>query len=120
MYVIYMLRCQDDSLYTGITTDLARRIRQHCGIKKGGAKYTKSHPPVSIAGAWRSDTRQAASQFEYYCKRLTHAQKNKLADNPENWRSFFPAIADQTFIPITILSLKAYLAQTDANSHEVL
>ena len=42
-YYIYVLRCKGDTLYTGITPDLRRRMRQHCGQLAGGAKYTHSH-----------------------------------------------------------------------------
>lgn len=51
MYYTYMLRCQDGSLYTGITTDLNRRFREHSGAGVVGAKYTKSHAPVTIEAA---------------------------------------------------------------------
>ncbi|MGN1085721.1 MAG: GIY-YIG nuclease family protein, partial [Porcipelethomonas sp.] len=51
MYV-YILRCEDNSLYTGITADLEKRIRQHIGLLKGGAKYTRSHPVKYIEAVW--------------------------------------------------------------------
>ena len=48
MYYIYTLRCADGSLYTGITTDVKRRMRQHLGHIKGGAKYNARHRPESL------------------------------------------------------------------------
>ena len=50
MYYVYMLRCEDGSLYTGITTDLARRFEEHRNGK--GAKYTRSRGAVRIEAAW--------------------------------------------------------------------
>jgi putative endonuclease len=45
---LYILKCADNSLYTGIAANIEKRIRQHLGIIKGGAKYTKSHKPISL------------------------------------------------------------------------
>ena len=48
MFYTYLLRCEDHSLYAGITTDPARRFAQHCGKLSGGAKYTAVHRPVRM------------------------------------------------------------------------
>ena len=53
-YYIYVLRCKGDTLYTGITPDLRRRMRQHCGQLAGGAKYTHSHKPEALLRVCRS------------------------------------------------------------------
>ena len=80
MYYIYLLRCRDGSLYTGITTDPARRLRQHKGELPGGAKFTAGRKPVGYAGVWEVyDGRGAASRLENRVKGLTHAQKEALA-----------------------------------------
>ena len=47
-YYIYVLQCAGGTLYTGITPELQKRMRQHCGELAGGAKYTRSHPPPSL------------------------------------------------------------------------
>lgn len=78
MYYVYILRCCDGSLYSGIATDLARRFRQHAGELAGGAKYTATHPPLRFEAAWSAADRAAASKLEYRLKRLTHAQKEQL------------------------------------------
>ena len=52
-HYVYLLHCADGSLYTGMTPDIARRLRQHVERLPGCAKYTRSHP-VSRAIAWRS------------------------------------------------------------------
>lgn len=75
----YILRCHDGSLYTGITTDLARRFAQHTGGKsKAGAKYTASRRPVAYECAFLSPTRSTASRLEVRIKRLTREQKLQL------------------------------------------
>lgn len=74
MYYTYLLRCRDGSLYVGITTDPARRFREHQSGKKG-AKYTRSHPPVGMEAAWVLPDRASASRLEAALKRMTHGEK---------------------------------------------
>ncbi len=77
-YYTYILRCEDGTLYTGITTSISRRFSEH---KRGGsraAKYTRSRKPAEMAAAWVSDSRMLASRLEYRIKRLTRAQKLEL------------------------------------------
>lgn len=76
-YFVYLLRCADDSLYTGITTDVGRRFEEHSG-KPVGAKYTASRAPVRMERVWSCDGRSAASRLEYRIKTLTHTQKERL------------------------------------------
>ena len=56
MPYVYMVRCEDRSLYTGIARDLKRRIQEHYYRKKPGAKYTKSHPVCSLAMVWEAES----------------------------------------------------------------
>ena len=79
MYWVYLLRCGDGSLYAGITTDPARRLRQHKGELSGGARYTASREAVGYAALWRAEDRSAASKLEHALKRMGHAQKEALA-----------------------------------------
>jgi len=83
MPYIYMVRCTDRSLYTGITTDMARRMREHCGRKKSGAKYTKSHPLQSLEMVWEAETWTLAAKLEYRIKQLEKNQKEELLSHPE-------------------------------------
>lgn len=77
-YYVYILRCADNSLYTGITTDVKRRFEEHrCDVKKG-AKYTASHIPVKIESVWLEESRSAASRLELHIKSLSKAQKEEL------------------------------------------
>ena len=78
MWLVYMLRCADGSLYTGITTDLARRLAEH---KAGtGAKYTKSHPVEACVYTEVCVSRSTAQKREAEIKRLTKAKKLALIE----------------------------------------
>lgn len=77
-YFTYLLRCEDGSLYTGITTDLARRFTEHSGQGGKGAKYTASRPPIRYEAAWESPDRAHASKLEYRLKKLTKLEKEML------------------------------------------
>lgn len=79
MYHLYILRCADGTLYTGITTDLKRRLAEHNGIKKG-AKYTRSRQPVSLVYSRRYRSRSTASREEARVKSLTRDEKINLIE----------------------------------------
>lgn len=83
MYFTYILRCADNSLYTGITTNVIRRFAQHRGEQPGGAKYTKSRFPVRVERVWTSESRSDASKLEYRIKKLSKSDKEKLVIHPE-------------------------------------
>lgn len=76
MYYTYMVRCEDKSLYTGMTNNLEKRINEH--ISKNGAKYTKSHKATRLEIAWRSKNKSLACKLEYQIKNLTKKQKENL------------------------------------------
>ncbi len=76
---VYMLRCSDDTIYTGITTDLKRRLQEH-NSSKAGAKYTKVRKPVELVYFENCDDRVDASKREYEIKRLSRKEKLKLID----------------------------------------
>ena len=78
MYYTYMLRCSDNSIYTGMTNDLNKRINEHLEKGKKGAKYTKSHNVVKLEIAWRSKDKSLACKLEYQIKQLTKGQKENL------------------------------------------
>ena len=80
-WYVYMLRCGDGSLYTGSTTDVERRLREHQGGT--GARYTRSHPPVTLAYAEEAPDRSAAQRREAAIKKLPRAQKLKLIGKGE-------------------------------------
>ncbi len=107
-YYVYILRCRDDSLYTGITDNLNRRMRAHCGRIKGGARYTKSHPVVSLEAAWKTSTKTAAARMEYALKkRLSRHDKLRLISEPELICSrFVPELIEFPFEPVEGVELE--------------
>lgn len=79
MYYVYILRCEDNSLYTGITTDLERRLEEHLSKNKKCAKYTLNHSVKKIESAWETEDRVSASKLEYHIKKtLSKSQKEEL------------------------------------------
>lgn len=78
MYYTYMLRCKDNTIYTGITTDIKRRMIEHFERGEKCAKYTIRHIPEKLECVWTSDSRKLASKLEYHIKTLTKVQKEKL------------------------------------------
>ncbi len=83
MYYTYIMRCEDGSLYTGITTDVNRRFKEHQGQRFGGAKYTKGHMPIKVEVVWKSENRSLASKLEYRLKKLSKENKEKIIKNPK-------------------------------------
>ncbi|MGL4624901.1 MAG: GIY-YIG nuclease family protein [Culicoidibacterales bacterium] len=77
MHYVYMVQCRDQTLYTGYTTNLSRRIHEHNTSPKG-AKYTRVRRPVRLVYAKAFLTRQAACQYEYQLKTLTRKQKQEI------------------------------------------
>lgn len=78
MYYTYMLRCKDNSIYTGITTNLERRMEEHLQKTDKCAKYTFTHTAIKLEAAWETESRTSASRLEYYIKHLKKAQKEGL------------------------------------------
>lgn len=80
-YVVYIVQCGDGTLYTGTTTDVVRRVRQHNGELTGGAAYTRSHRPVVLVYTEHMPSRAIAQQREARIKRLSHEEKVLLIKN---------------------------------------
>lgn len=75
---VYILRCADDTLYTGWTNDLPRRVAAHNAGK--GAKYTRSRLPVELIYAEQADTREAAMSREWHIKHMSRDEKMRLIE----------------------------------------
>lgn len=82
-YFVYMLRCSDTTLYTGITKDIAKRLKEHNESDKG-AKYTKIRRPVELVYQEEAADRSAASKREHLIKKLSRAQKLELIESIES------------------------------------
>lgn len=79
MNYTYILKCADGTLYTGWTNDLTRRLAAHNSGK--GAKYTKSRLPVELYYFEQFETKEEAMKREAAIKKLTRAEKIRLAEN---------------------------------------
>jgi len=89
MYYTYMLRCEDNSIYTGSTSDLERRIKEHFEQSDKGAKYTKRHKIKKLEIAWSCLNYNEALKLEYHIKkRLTKLEKEKLIKSPNLLTSY--------------------------------
>ncbi|NLT08009.1 MAG: GIY-YIG nuclease family protein [Ruminococcus sp.] len=97
MYYVYILRCEDRSLYTGITTDIDRRLEEHSGAGGRGAKFTRSHKVEAIEALWSTSDRSNASKLEWRIKQLTRQQKLALISDNSLFVSFFGAEAAEVY-----------------------
>ena len=79
---VYIILCKDNSLYTGITTDVQRRFAQH--LTGTGAKYFRGHPPLRLVYLEEGHDRSSASRREAEIKKLRPEDKRRLIESPEN------------------------------------
>ena len=78
MYYVYMLRCIDNTIYTGITVDVDRRMKEHFSKNEKCAKYTFTHSAKKLEAVWETDNKSLASKLEYAIKNLTKTKKEEL------------------------------------------
>lgn len=79
MFFVYILKCKDGTLYTGITTDVARRVAEH-NTSKLGAKYAKARRPVKLVYTKKFMNRSTASREEARVKNLNRKEKLNLIE----------------------------------------
>lgn len=77
MWQVYILKCADGTFYTGITTDINRRIREHNGLTSG-AKYTRGRRPVKLVYSYKAKSRSLAAKKEYLIKSMVRSDKREL------------------------------------------
>ena len=77
MWYVYIVTCRDGSFYTGITTDVERRLKEHNETSKG-AKYTKARRPVSLVFQEEAADKSAAAKREYQIKQMKRQTKEAL------------------------------------------
>lgn len=82
MYSVYILKCSDDSLYTGCTNNLEKRLNEH-NFGKAGAKYTRARRPVELVYHRNFRTLKAGRRKEAEIKQLTRAEKLQLIRSSE-------------------------------------
>jgi putative endonuclease len=78
-WFVYLLRCADDTLYAGVTTDVARRVDEHNHSDKLGARYTRARRPVQLFHSEPAASRAEACRREAAIRRLSRADKLALA-----------------------------------------
>lgn len=88
-YSLYIVRCADDTLYTGIATDVPRRIAEHQDGPRG-AKYLRGRGPLELVFTADVGDRATALQLEYRVKRLSRSEKCALITGRESLDDFFP------------------------------
>lgn len=109
MPYIYILRCEDQSLYTGIAKDVRQRIREHYYRKKTGAKYTKSHQVKALEMVWETDSWSDAGKLEYRIKQMKKERKEKLLLYPEQVNCLMEA----KYRPCPTITLSMCLAKEE-------
>ena len=77
-WIVYILRCSDNSLYTGITRQLERRLNEHNHDNKLAAAYTRARRPVKLIHQETYADRSSASKREAEIKKMTKPEKEKL------------------------------------------
>lgn len=77
-YFVYIVKCSDDTYYTGKTIDLTNRVRQHNGEKDNGARYTRTRRPVELVFFEELDSNAKAFKREREIKKMNRLQKNNL------------------------------------------
>lgn len=78
MYYIYLLQCENNSIYTGIAIDVEKRFQEHLSGK--GAKYTRANKPIKILYTEKCQDKSTAMKREIEIKRLSRVEKLKLVD----------------------------------------
>ena len=89
MWYVYILECSDKTFYTGITSDIRRRIKEHNSSPKG-AKYTKGRGPVKLVYLRRKKNKTTASKEEYRIKNLTKKEKTEMILSSPSFSSTVP------------------------------
>ncbi len=77
-WFVYILKCNDDSLYTGVTTDVERRVNEHNHDSRLGASYTRARRPVKLVYSEQCKDRSQAQKREVGIKRLRRVAKQAL------------------------------------------
>jgi putative endonuclease len=80
-WFVYMVRCADSSLYTGVAKDVTRRVQEHNTDNKKGARYTRARRPVELVFEELCDNRSHACQREAAIKKLNREQKLRLINS---------------------------------------
>lgn len=81
-WTVYIVRCADDTLYTGIAKDAARRVEEHNSDDQLASRYTRTRRPVALVYQKRVATRSAALKYEYRIKQMSREEKEEMIVKP--------------------------------------
>lgn len=99
----YMIRCTDGSIYTGITKDVERRMKEHKARGKECARYTRTHHFLRLEAVFESGSWSEAARLEYAIKRLPKEKKEQLIKQPELVKQMFEGkLTDCSFTPVVV------------------
>ena len=84
-WFLYVVECQDGTLYTGITTDVERRVHEHNHSTRG-ARYTRARRPVELVAVWEHESQSEAASAEYAFKQLDRDAKLTRVENASSAR----------------------------------
>ena len=100
---VYMIRCVDGSIYTGITKNVARRMQEHKARGKECAKYTRTHPFLRLEVVFEAASWSEAARLEYAVKRLSKERKEGLIAQPNLVHAMFAeTLPGCDFIPVVV------------------
>ena len=100
MAYLYMVECEGGTLYTGITTNIEKRMKEHKERRPNCAKYTRSHPVKRLVALWETESYDHARKAEYAVKQLTRKQKDHLIAAPEMLVQICPKLAESEFVSV--------------------
>jgi putative endonuclease len=104
-WFLYILRCGDNSLYTGITTDVKRRLAEHRGKAGRGARYLRGRGPLVLVYTKKAGTRSQALKMEFKVKKMKKNDKERLIRHQETFltktTSMFQPFSSITGVPGT-------------------
>ena len=107
MAYIYIVRCDDDSLYTGITKDINKRMKNHAvGKGTSHAKYMRSHTPKELAALWQTEDYKVAAKLEYAVKKLKRTDKLRLINKEVTPKELFEHLSEYDFVRVEGISLE--------------
>lgn len=114
MYYVYMLECDDNSIYTGITSDITRRMNEHYYKTKKCAKYTKVHSVKKLLALWKTGFRSDACTLEYHMKKLSKENKLLIISKEKTLEDLFSNNFDvSVFDRAQGTSLEDYIQKND-------
>ncbi len=89
-WYLYLIRCGDGSIYTGVSTDVPRRLAEHRSGK--GARYLRGRGPLTLARKIRVGEKSTAFKLEWRVKRLPRNKKEKLIDRKITLKDLLPSL----------------------------